>query len=828
MQGNRVVMDCLTCGLELYSPACLNSHLKTLSMLESKFNTMRYEEEIIIDFDEAKSSIITEYLQIVRQIEQIMIRPDTYGHPQDDKYAMRKKLLSDFYEYLFMNPLMAARKLQEYSEPMPERQIFMEGYRRYQAWVNGILKTYSACQLYNITAKTGDLRQTFLSLAGLKSLQFISNILLSLPDGARLIQSPDNNYSLGYGITVRVYEIPKSEANLYVQENPVVEALPRDLQNMMKNEIVSGMKEPQEGVDYSTIFESKMREYRQKFMDEATLKNIAITPQQALAMGREVAAWTVGLGAPIENISLDRDNITDIYIDSENSPLYMEHAKFGLCHTLWRYNRDMLEHAFGNIMAITKQTRKFDDKNPVIDVMLTRLNMRCHLQRPPATFGELQAALRLTKESPFTYAQYLFYNSFSAFFAGYDDVMVSLGCSEAVLGLKGVGKTAFTSAKISAIGTKRRILPIQDIEEIPTKAYRKRGFHIGAMRVQSSDKEETTTSELDLVTMANASLRMGDSCLIINEIRSRLAIQGVINLLNTQPGVFLLYNLHAQSLRDIADRLELVFGVPSASMFTTDRYSFLKKLRFGRKGRTFRIIGAQYETDQANRKFSELFTFKRGENIASSSLLCNFVKNPEANLWSLSGVSLTKLSKELNVTFIPPALQRRCDETGIPPEQYIMQAFFKGKIYSDIHEAATKLNDKELREIDFVLKANSAANKLLKEKEREDGSIDWATLEPVWDKQFKALIDQDRRDRASLAAATGSAGVSLAPAPLPGELARPAPGAPAPSAGGKPPAPPAQQAKTDSGKGTAAKMAELAARAKAAKAAADKAKASKS
>ncbi len=70
---------------------------------------------------------------------------------------------------------------------------------------------------------------------------------------------------------------------------------------------------------------------------------------------------------------------------------------------------------------------------------------------PPAeaapTFGELQAALRMTKETPFTYAQYLYYRAFSAFFAGYDDVMVSLGCSEAVFRAQGSRKNRVHRAR---------------------------------------------------------------------------------------------------------------------------------------------------------------------------------------------------------------------------------------------------------------------------------------------------------------------------------------------------------------------------------------------
>jgi type IV secretory pathway ATPase VirB11/archaellum biosynthesis ATPase len=503
---------------------------------------------------------------------------------------------------------------------------------------------------------------------------------------------------------------------LYTIENPVVESLPPKLQEMLRNAIQEGLKETRQTVDYTTIYDDRSREFSQQFIDRAALDKEGITQEQAFAMGKEAAAWVVGLGAPIESMALDHDNITDIYIDSENSPIYIEHAKFGLCHTLWRYNREMLESAFKNIAAVGGGTRRFDKSNPVLDLVLTRLALRCHLQRPPATFGDLQAALRIMRDQPFTYPMYLTLNSMSAFFAGYDDVMVGLGCSEAVLGLKGVGKTAFTSAKIAAIGTKKRILPIQDIEEIPTRAYRKRGFHIGAVQVQASDRDDVSqSSELDLVSMTNAALRMGDACVIINEIRSRIAIQGVINMLNTQPGIFLLYNLHAQSIKDVQDRLELVFGLSAASMFSTDRYSFLKKIRFGRKSRVYRMLGQQLETDLKERKFVEVFRLERGEDVDSSRLVCTFLSNtPEANASSLSGAGLGKIAKGLKLDFVPPALERRCDDSGIDPKQYVMEAFFKGKLYSQIKETSEKYDEPHFLELDFVLECTTAANNLLK------------------------------------------------------------------------------------------------------------------
>ncbi|MCK4319049.1 Flp pilus assembly complex ATPase component TadA [Candidatus Micrarchaeota archaeon] len=743
LKGTLGIVDMAKCPYEFGSPEFLNFHLKDLSTIEQPIKRIRYEEEIVVELDEKKTKVLTEYGAFIRQVEGLLLRKDIYGLKQDEQHSKRRTTMRKFFELLFMSPLMAHRLLDEYKEPYPERSAFLKGYQTFKAWVNGILKRYGETKLYKLTKETKDLRMTFLSLAGLKSLYFIESLVLGIPKKAKPLKEEGGRYELPFGVIAQIYDLPGEDAYLYVQENPQVKNLPKELSKMMKNLILGQMKESFEAKNFDIIFSLKAREYRQYFMDEAIKKGIDITPQQALAMGREVSAWVVGLGADIENLSLDKEHVTDIYIDSENCPLYIEHSKFGLCHTLYRYNRELLERGFKNIV-LSQKGKKFDDKNPVVDVVVKRLSMRAHLQRPPATFAELQGALRIMKEEPFTYAQYLYYNSFTPFFTGYDDVMVGLGCSEAVLGLKGVGKTAFTAAKISAIGTKKRIIPIQDIQEIPVKAFRKRGFHIGAARVTSAvEGEGKGEGEMDLVAMANALLRMGDAALIINEIRSRLAVQGVINLLNTQPGVFLLYNLHAESLRDIQDRLELVFGIPGASMYATDRYTFLKKVKFGRRGRTHRVLGYEFETDQEKKQFVEIFKFKRGSNIENCTIEPKFLRNPEGIERNYRKVNVGKLQKELDLEFIPPVLERRTRETGIAPEEYILQAFFKGKMYHEIYQTSMDVGDPLLRELDFVMKINSMTNKMIAELENENGKVDYIRIEKEWPERYKEILKKE-------------------------------------------------------------------------------------
>ncbi len=748
LEGTHAIVDLSKCPYEFGSPEFLNMHLKDLATIEGAISRIRYEEELVIELDEEKTAVLTEYANVIKQVEGIMLREDIYGMKQDDHHDLRKKALRQFYEYMFMNPLMAGRTLEDFSEPTPEKQVYVKGYQTFRAWINGILKRFTETKLYDLTKKTGDMRLAFLSLTGLRSLYFVNSIVLDIPPNAVPVKDPDAHYKLNYGMEVQIYEIPGNDSFLYVQTNPYISNLNPELQKILKRVLLEQGKENFDNSDYRVLFDLKSKEYRQYFLDEAVLNGIPITPKDAIAMGREAAAWVVGLGAPLENIALDRDNVTDVYIDSENSPLYLEHRKFGICHTLFRYNRELLENAFKHIVLSEKGVRKFDENNPIVDVVLKRLNMRCHLQRPPATFDELQGALRIMKDTPFTYPQYFAFRSVTPFFAGYDDVMVTLGASEAVLGLKGCGKTAFTAAKILSIGTKKRIIPIQDIEEIPVRAFRKRGFHIGAARVQSSDIENApgTSKELDLVSMANALLRMGDAAIIINEVRSRVAVQGIINLLNTQPGVFLLYNLHAESLKDIQDRLELVFGIPSVSMLATDRYSFLSKIKFGRKGRIYRVLGFSYETDQKEKSFVEVFEMQKGNAIENCTLVPKFIKNPEATSWDLGRIDMGRMEREMQLEFMPPALKRRAENSGVKPEQYLLQSFFKGKVFSDIYNAANELGNRHLLEIDFTFKVNNAANRLLQALENENGEVDFKVAQKKWDEEFVRLLKAEAEE----------------------------------------------------------------------------------
>ncbi len=748
IKGNTLVFDCTNSPYEFMSPEFIGNNIRNMmTLVRTDFEKVRYEEQLVFELTGEKVDVLTSYIRFLKQVEKLVLNKQIYGREDDDAHNLRKGTMAKIYEELMMNPLIAERTITDYSEAQPTKAAFYEAFKGYKAWLKGILQKLQSTKMYALVKEKGDMRQAFIYLLHLKIMRFVDSLELMLPEGSKPLDKPGSSYKLDYGYNITIYDVPGSEAYWYVIENPEVDSLPQEIiaeaRKLIEREMstVRGIQIK----DYNLMMDEKTREYRKHFLEWSDENKLSITPEQGLILARVCASWVAGLGEPVEIICLDKRDITDVYLDSENAPIYVDHAIFGICHTVYRYNARLVDQLFFNILA-TDKTATYGTQNPIVDVVLKRLNMRCHLQGPPATFGERQGALRLMKQTPFTYAEYLRYRAFSAFFAGYDDMMVFLGTSEAILGLKGVGKTSFTAAKMIAIGTKTRIIPIQDIEEIPVAAYRKRGFHIGVMRSMSSDKEVESSaagSALSLVALTSATLRMGDAALIINEVRSRAAIQGIINLLNTQPGVFVLYNLHAESLKDIRDRLELVFGIPGASMFATDRYTFLKKIRFGRKSATYRLLGKAYESDLENKKFEEIFNFERGKDIETSECRALFVENPELNHWLIDDIDLGKLQKNLSLKFIPPALHRRADDRGIAPEQMVMQAAFKGKVYSQIYRAFEKYGYYELLEMDFVLKSSSLANKLLKSIEDEEGNVDYAAVDREWGTQFGHLLSEE-------------------------------------------------------------------------------------
>jgi hypothetical protein len=75
--------------------------------------------------------------------------------------------------------------------------------------------------------------------------------------------------------------------------------------------------------------------------------------------------------------------------------------------------------------------------------------------------------------------------------------------------------------------------------------------------------------------------------------------------------------------------------------------------------------------------------------------------------------------------------------------QIVMQAAFKGKVYSQILKSFKDTGYYDLLEMDYVIKVSSEANKLIKKLEDDKGNIDFGKVDEQWPKIYEGLLKEE-------------------------------------------------------------------------------------
>ncbi|MEK6904570.1 MAG: ATPase, T2SS/T4P/T4SS family, partial [Nanoarchaeota archaeon] len=131
-------------------------------------------------------------------------------------------------------------------------------------------------------------------------------------------------------------------------------------------------------------------------------------------------------------------------------------------------------------------------------------------------------AMRRHRDNPWTLPLFIKKKMMNALCACLLSFLVDGGRTFLIAGTRSSGKTSILGSLIAEIMKKTRIISVEDTLEIPVSAYRKIGYNIQPMKVRSALTSQT--SELSAEEGVSTSLRMGDSALIVGEIRSKEAL----------------------------------------------------------------------------------------------------------------------------------------------------------------------------------------------------------------------------------------------------------------------------------------------------------------
>ena len=386
------------------------------------------------------------------------------------------------------------------------------------------------------------------------------------------------------------YEVEGSKAYIYKNAekieylyyiNPPEYTLPPDKYFLLEKtkEVVSSHRPS----SVSFLDMQQARKYFKKIymatINDLALRNkVNITAAEKDELATIVSRYTIGYG--ILEILLSDRQLTDVYIDSPlgEKPIYVVHGKYGQCQTNIIFSEEEAKSVVSRFRALSG--RPFDEAHPILDFDLPDLQTRIAVIGKPLANDGIAFALRLHKETPWTLAQFLDGKMFNPLTAGMLSFFVDAQASMLIVGSRGSGKTSLLQALMQEIPQNLRILIQEDTQEIPVPQLKKLGFNIQRLHTRSplGSQSEAEVSAEDALRTA---LRLGDSVLIVGEVRSLEAKALYEAMRIGAVGNVVMGTIHGESAYGIWDRVVNDLGVPTTSFKATDFAIVSAPIRFG-------------------------------------------------------------------------------------------------------------------------------------------------------------------------------------------------------------------------------------------------------
>ncbi|MCK4997345.1 Flp pilus assembly complex ATPase component TadA [Candidatus Pacearchaeota archaeon] len=302
--------------------------------------------------------------------------------------------------------------------------------------------------------------------------------------------------------------------------------------------------------------------------DLAASKNINLGFSEMKKLANILVRHTIGFG--ILEVLLEDENLQDIMVNApvSLSPIFVKHNDYGECASnLIPSQEDADSWAAKFRMS---SGRALDEANPILDTSLTLNNIhaRVAIIQKPLSSGGLAYTLRRHRDKPWTLPLFLKNRAINGLGAGLLSFMIDGARTMLVAGTRSSGKTSLLGSLLLEIMPSHRIITIEDTLELPVSAMRRLDYDILSMKVRSALGGEST--EVAAEDGIRASLRLGDSALIVGEIRSGEAkalyeAMRVGALANVVAGT-----IHGASPYGVFDRVVNDLEVPATSFKATD------------------------------------------------------------------------------------------------------------------------------------------------------------------------------------------------------------------------------------------------------------------
>ncbi len=558
---------------------------RTLDALMQNPNVSRtvFVQQKNYNYDFNETSFLLEiaqlYIYLVRQ-ERILSRNKLITN----NIRVFPQRYNDIFAFLFLlkkDPIAAYNELRRL---IIESKIFLEkvesiykadqtNYIHFLERISGLLEKTKLIQSafpYLGDYKKGDreIYQRLFKVDIIPNFTF-TRLVSDLPDDAEII----DQYRIGEDYEESVVTIlkKKDESKMIYHLVPPENILGEDynmLLNLARNVLIEHQPRAEEFTDTERTRQVFFNISKDLLQDLAQTKGIGLGYSDLNKLATILVRHTIGFG--LIEVLLQDKKIQDIVL---NAPIpltniFLRHQDYDECYTNILPSQEDIDSWAAKFRMISG--RPLDEANPILDTQLEIGNIRARIaiiQQPLSPNG-LAYAIRRHREEPWTLPLFIKNRMINSFTAGLLSFLVDGSRTLLVAGTRSSGKTSLLGSLMLEILPKLRVIVIEDSLELPLDSLRKLNYDVLRMKVRSALLR--TTTEVSADDGIRTSLRLGDSCLIIGEVRSVEAkalyeAMRVGALANVVAGT-----IHGASPYAVFDRVVNDLGVPTTSFKATD------------------------------------------------------------------------------------------------------------------------------------------------------------------------------------------------------------------------------------------------------------------
>ena len=378
-----------------------------------------------------------------------------------------------------------------------------------------------------------------------------------------------DSYNLG-NTEITVFKIPGSVELLYHVMPPEFKLSEEkyDLLDTARRILAEHKPTKQEFVDPGRMRQVFFNVGHDLLEELAGYKNIKLKEKELNELTNILVRYTIGFG--LIEVLLQDEKVQDISINSPlgHTPMFIVHADYAGCYTNIIPTRPEAESWATKLRMVSG--RPLDEANPILDteLILPGARTRVAVIAEPLDPTGLAYAFRRHRDRPWTLPLFIKAKMINSLAAGIISFLVDGTRTILIAGTRSSGKTSLLASLLVEIMRKYRVITIEDTLELPTDALRKLGYNIQSMKVASALAKGST--EISASEGLRTTLRLGDSSLIIGEVRSDEAIALYEAMRVGAAANVVAGTIHGDSPYGVFDRVVNDIGVPKTSFKATD------------------------------------------------------------------------------------------------------------------------------------------------------------------------------------------------------------------------------------------------------------------